>query len=51
MLEVTEHAVNVGFVRIGYDVEAVARAIIASELPDEFAEFLRTGGKVHASAR
>ena len=45
LLDVTEHAVSVEFVRIVYDVEAAAGAIIASELPDEFADFLRTGGK------
>lgn len=32
------------FVRVEYDVEAAARGILESELPDEFAEFLRTGG-------
>ena len=34
----------VEFVRIAYDVEAAASAIIASDQTDEFAEFLRTGG-------
>jgi predicted phosphodiesterase len=32
------------FVRVEYDVEAAARAIVESELPNEFADFLRTGG-------
>lgn len=50
MLGVTEQAVDVTFLRIPYDVEAAARAIIASELPDEFAEFLRTGGVAPATA-
>ena len=27
-----------------YDVEEAARAILASTLPNEFADFLRTGG-------
>ena len=45
VLVVTEHGTAVEFVRVEYDVEAVARAIIASGLPDEFADFLRTGGK------
>ena len=44
VLVVTEHGTAVEFVRVEYDVEATARAIIASELPDEFADFLRTGG-------
>jgi hypothetical protein len=35
----------VEFVRVEYDVEQAARAIVASELPYEFADFLRTGGK------
>lgn len=44
LLDVTVSAVEVEFVRIDYDVEEAARAILASELPDEFADFLRTGG-------
>jgi hypothetical protein len=36
----------VGFVRVEYDVDAAADAIRRSDLPDDFAEFLRTGGKV-----
>lgn len=34
----------VEFVRVTYDVERAARAIIASTLPDAFADYLRTGG-------
>src|SRR5687767_2572399 len=34
---------RVEFVRVEYDVEEVARAILASELPHDFAEYLRTG--------
>jgi predicted phosphodiesterase len=36
--------VDVNFVRVAYDVEATACAVLASTLPDEFANFLRTGG-------
>lgn len=36
---------SVEHVRVGYDVERTARAIADSELPDEFAEQLRAGGK------
>jgi predicted phosphodiesterase len=39
-------ALEVGFVRVEYDVDAAADAIRRSDLPDDFAEFLRTGGKV-----
>jgi predicted phosphodiesterase len=45
MLVVNESGVAVEFQRVEYDVEEAARAIVASELPDEFADFLRTGGK------
>jgi predicted phosphodiesterase len=45
MLDVTDSGVAVAFERIEYDVEEAARGILASELPDEFADFLRTGGK------
>lgn len=34
------------FVRVEYDVARAMDAIRASELPDEFADYLRTGGKV-----
>ena len=44
-----EPRVNVEFVRVGYDVERAARAIVKSELPNDFAEQLRTGGKATAS--
>lgn len=45
VLDVTPEAVAVEFVRVQYDVEEAARGIIASELPNEFADFLRSGGK------
>jgi predicted phosphodiesterase len=32
-------------VRVAYDVDAAARSILASTLPPEFAEYLRTGGR------
>jgi predicted phosphodiesterase len=35
----------VEFIRVEYDVEEAMRAIRASELPDEFADYLRTGGQ------
>lgn len=38
-------AVQVEFVRVAYDVERSAQAIIDSDLPDAFADFLRFGGK------
>ena len=44
VLDITDSGVTVEFVRIGYDIDEAASAIIASDLPDEFAEFLRTGG-------
>ena len=49
ILAVNDSGVEVEFVRVEYDIEAAARAIFASELPDEFAEFLRTGGKPQAA--
>jgi predicted phosphodiesterase len=48
LLDVAESGITVEFVRIEYDVEEAARGIIASELPDEFADFLRSGGKATA---
>ena len=45
VLDVSEAGVNVEFRRVEYDVECAAAAILASTLPPEFAEYLRTGGK------
>jgi predicted phosphodiesterase len=42
-------ATHVEIVRVSYDVEAAARAILASSLPDDFAEYLRTGGRPQTS--
>ncbi len=36
---------RVEFVRVPYNVEAAARGVMDAGLPEEFAEFLRTGGK------
>jgi hypothetical protein len=35
--------------RVEYDVERAARAILESELPDDFAEYLETGGRPGAA--
>ena len=45
LLDVGTTEPRVDFVRVDYDVERAARAILASDLPNEFAEYLRTGGK------
>ena len=45
-------AVRAELVRVAYDVEAAARGVVDAGLPEEFADFLRTGGKAataHAS--
>ena len=44
VLDVSASGVRVEFVRVAYDIEAAASGILASSLPDEFAEYLRTGG-------
>lgn len=43
LLEVSESGVQVDFIRVAYDVDATVRAILASGLPDEFAEQVRAG--------
>ena len=48
MLTIVDESIAVELVRLDYDVEAAARGILKSELPDEFAEFLRTGGRLSA---
>jgi predicted phosphodiesterase len=44
VLELGPHGSRVEPHRVPYDVETAARAILASDLPDEFADFLRSGG-------
>ncbi len=43
IIDITPAEVKSGFIRVPYDVEKVAAAIGASELPDYFAEKLRKG--------
>lgn len=45
LLEVDGAASTAHFVRVEYDVGEAMAAIVASDLPDAFAEYLRTGGK------
>ncbi len=44
LLEIDASGTRVEFVRVEYDIAEADRAIRASELPDEFADFLRAGG-------
>ena len=50
LLDVGAEAPRVEFVRVEYDVEAAARRVVAAGLPEEFADFLRTGGRVASPA-
>jgi diadenosine tetraphosphatase ApaH/serine/threonine PP2A family protein phosphatase len=43
VLRVNGKTIEVEFVRVPYDVERTARAIEATEMPDEFAQMLRIG--------
>jgi predicted phosphodiesterase len=49
LLDLDASGARVEFVRVEYDVERAARAIRESDLPDEFAEHLLTGGGTPAS--
>jgi len=44
-IDIDAQGTRVEFRRVEYDVERAANAILASRLPDDFAEYLRTGGK------
>jgi Calcineurin-like phosphoesterase superfamily domain len=44
LVETSGEIGSVEFVRVEYDLERAVEGIVASELPDEFAELLRTGG-------
>jgi len=43
-LTLAEGAWGVEFIRVDYDLERAMKAILESTLPDDFAEYLRTGG-------
>jgi predicted phosphodiesterase len=44
LLDLSEHRLAVDVVRLPYDIDRAARGILASTLPHEFAEYLRSGG-------
>ena len=48
LLDVEQAVVDIEIVRVVYDIEKTARAIIESTLPNEFADFLRRGGNAKA---
>lgn len=48
LLTVGEGLPEVEFIRVGYDVDAAAAAVLAVGLPEDFADFLRNGGKLSA---
>lgn len=50
LLESGSGTVKVEYVRVEYDLERAMRAIRESDLPNEFAEYLRTGGRPTASS-
>jgi predicted phosphodiesterase len=45
VLEVSDGRIASEIVRVEYDLDAAVSAIVDSTLPNEFAEYLRTGGK------
>jgi len=45
LLDVDEAAARVEFVRVEYDLDAAMQGIRESDLPFEFADYLKTGGK------
>jgi diadenosine tetraphosphatase ApaH/serine/threonine PP2A family protein phosphatase len=48
LLDLSAGTPRVEHVRVQYDVDAAAAAVVDAGLPEEFAEFLRSGGKVAA---
>lgn len=45
LLDVGEGDAGVEFVRVAYDVDRAASGVVDAGLPEEFADFLRSGGK------
>lgn len=50
VLDMSETTPVVEFVRVEYDLEKTMEGIRRSELPDDFTEYLRTGGQLPAKA-
>jgi diadenosine tetraphosphatase ApaH/serine/threonine PP2A family protein phosphatase len=50
VVDIDGASVGVEFVRVEYDLEKAAAAIRASSLPDDFADYLETGGRAPAPA-
>jgi len=50
LLDIGNGDVRVEFVRVTYDVDAAAEAVIAAGLPEDFAAFLRAGGQPTVAA-
>lgn len=50
LLDVHERTIGVEFVRVPYDIETTIAGVRAAGLPEDFAEFLRTGGRPAAHA-
>jgi predicted phosphodiesterase len=48
VLDLADDSVAVEFIRVEYDVREAVEAIRASELPDDFADYLATGGQTVA---
>jgi len=48
---VDESGARVEFARVEYDLKAAMQGIRDSDLPDEFADYLQTGGKVLTPSR
>jgi predicted phosphodiesterase len=44
VLDVSDAGVQVGFERVEYDIERAMEGVMKSDLPNAFAEYLRTGG-------
>jgi predicted phosphodiesterase len=51
LLDVDESGARVEFARVEYDLKAAMHGIRDSDLPDEFADYLQTGGKVLTPSR
>lgn len=50
LLDLGAGEAGVEFVRVEYDVEATAQGVVAAGLPQDFVEFLKTGGRPRVTA-
>jgi hypothetical protein len=51
LVNVAARGIDVEFVRTSYDIDRAVQGVLDSELPDAFADYLRSGGGAGSAVR